>query len=150
MGSVASAKFMSGYVSLAKKYKLPPMIFRMDEAEWRAAGLDALTAKLAARLILQLEDQGLPLLDHLVGLPLEPAEEHLERTKKYLSDLKPGITHFILHPNKDTPELRAIAPDWKARVENYQDFMSDDIRNHIKDIGLQVIGYKALAQLTNH
>lgn len=147
MGSVATAKFMMGYVSLAKKYKLPPMIFRMDETEWRGAGLDALTAKLAARLILQLEDQGLPLLDHLVGLPLETSAEHLERTKKYLSDLEPGITHFILHPNKDTPELRAIAPDWQARVENYNDFMSDDIRKHIKEIGLQVIGYAALRDL---
>ncbi len=149
MGSVASAKFMSGYISLAKKYKLPPMIFRMDEAEWRGAGLDALTAKLAARLILQLEEQGMPLLDHLVGLPLESSEEHMERTKKYLADLKPGITHFILHPNKDTPEIRTIAPDWKARVENYHDFMSDEIRKHIKEIGLQVIGYRALAQLSN-
>jgi len=147
MGSVAAAKFMSGYVSLAKQFKLPPMIFRMDETEWRGAGLDALTAKLAARLISKLEDQGIPLLDHLVQLPLIPSEEHTERTKKYLSDLKPGLTHFILHPNKDTPEVRAITPDWQARVENYNDFMSDEIRKHIQEIGLQVIGYRALVDM---
>ena len=147
MGSVACAKFMNSYVDLAKKHKLPPMIFRMDEAEWRANGLDALTAKLAARLILQLEHQNIPLLDHLVALPLEWNEGYTEITKKTLSDLEPGITHFIIHPTKDSPELRTIAPDWRARVANYEDFMSDEIRKHIKNIGLHVIGYRALADL---
>jgi hypothetical protein len=147
MGSVACAKFMNQYLDLAKKHKLPPMIFRMDEAEWRANGLDALTAKLAARMILKLENQNIPLLDHLVALPLEWSEDYTEITKKMLSALEPGITHFIIHPTKDSPELRAIAPDWRARVANYEDFMSDKIRSHIQQIGLHVIGYRALAEL---
>lgn len=147
MGSVATVKFMNFYIQLAKKNKLPPMIFRMDEQEWRANGLDPITSKLATHLILKLEEQGVPLLDHLVGMPLDTVEDHMERAKQYLSDLKPGITHFIIHPNKDTPELRAIAPDWRGRVGNYNDFMSDEIRKHIKEIGLQVIGYRALAEL---
>jgi predicted glycoside hydrolase/deacetylase ChbG (UPF0249 family) len=147
MGSVACAKFMNSYIQLAEKFKLPPMIFRMDEAEWRATGLDAITAKLAAGLILRLEEKKIPLLDHLAALPLETDKDHTEIAKKALSDLKPGITHFILHPNKDTPEIRAIAPDWRARVGNYQDFMSDEIRKHIKKIGLHVIGYRTLAEL---
>ena len=147
MGSVASAKFMTTYVQLAKKAKLPPMIFRMNEEEWRGAGLDAFTAKLAARLILQLEEQNLPLLDYIDSMPLEWVEGYREVTKQKLSELKPGITHFIIHPNKDTPEIRNIAPDWRARVANYEDFMSDEIRQHIKNIGLHVIGYRALAEL---
>jgi Uncharacterized protein conserved in bacteria len=147
MGSVAAAKFMNGYVDLAQKYKLPPMIFRMDEEEWRANGLDPLTAKLAAGLIQRLETQHLPLLDHLVSMPLEYAEGYTELTKKTLSSLEPGITHFIIHPTKDSTELRAIAPDWRARVANYEDFMSDEIRKHIQNIGLHVIGYRALAEV---
>lgn len=147
MGSVACAKYMNLYLKLAEKNKLPPMIFRMDEEEWRGAGLDALTAKLAARMIRGLEEKKIPLLDHLAMLPLETDKDHTELAKNALSDLKPGITHFIIHPNKDTPEIRAIAPDWRARVGNYQDFMSDKIRKHIKKIGLHVIGYRALAEL---
>ena len=147
MGSVACAKYMNIYLDLAKKNKLPPMIFRMDEEEWRGTGLDALTAKLAARMILGLEEKKVPLLDHLAMLPLETDKDHMDVAKKALSDLKPGITHFIIHPNKDTPEIRAIAPDWRARVGNYQDFMSDEIGSHIKKIGLQVIGYRTLAEL---
>ena len=147
MGSVACAKYMNLYLKLADKNKLPPMIFRMDEEEWGGAGLDALTAKLAARMIRGLEEKNIPLLDHLMMLPLETDKDHTEIAKKTLSGLKPGITHFIIHPNKDTPEIRAIAPDWRARVGNYQDFMSDEIRKHIKKIGLHVIGYRVLAEL---
>jgi predicted glycoside hydrolase/deacetylase ChbG (UPF0249 family) len=147
MGTVACVKYMNIYLNLAEKNKLPPMIFRMDEEEWRQTGLDSLTAKLAARMIRKLEEKNIPLLDHIVALPLDTDKDHTEVAKKTLSELKPGITHFIIHPNKDTPEIRAIAPDWRARVGNYQDFMSDEIRKHIHKIGLHVIGYKALADL---
>ena len=147
MGSVAHPKFMQSYIGLGMKYGLPAMIFRLDEAGWRAAGLDATTAQMAAGMMQQLEAAGLPLLDVLGGMPLDTDENRLERTKKMLSDLKPGITHFIIHPSKDSPELRAITPDWKCRVADYLDFMNEELRAHIKKIGLHVIGYRDLKEL---
>jgi hypothetical protein len=57
------------------------------------------------------------------------------------------VTHWIIHPSKDTPELRAIASDWRCRVADYQTFLSDELRAHIRDIGVQVIGYRAIQQL---
>lgn len=147
MGSVAHPKFMMGYVQLAMKYRLPPMIFRLDEAGWRAAGLDAETAVLAAGLIQQLEGMNVPLLDTLGGMPLDTDADRLERTRKMLSDLQPGVTHFIIHPSKDTPELRAITPDWRCRVADYQDFMNPGLLKHIQSIGLHVIGYRKLKEL---
>jgi len=147
MGSVAHPKFMQSYIGLGMKYGLPAMLFRLDEAGWRATGLDASTAQTAAGLMLQLEAGGLPLLDALGGMPLDTDENRLERTKKMLSDLQPGITHFIIHPSKDSPELRAITPDWKCRVADYRDFMNEELRKHIKQIGLHVIGYRDLKKL---
>ncbi len=147
MGTVAHPKFMGSYLQMAMKYRLPIMMFRMDEAGWLATGLDAEFAQTAAALGQQLEGSGLPLLDGMVGMTLENNEDHLERTKRALSDLKPGITHFIIHPSKDSPELRAITPDWRCRVGNYQDFMSEELRRHIRSIGLHVIGYRALKEL---
>ena len=70
MGVVASPKFLHGYLQVALKHRLPPMIFRMDEAHWMAAGLDAPTAALAVQLTHQLETLGAPLLDHIMGLDL--------------------------------------------------------------------------------
>jgi chitin disaccharide deacetylase len=147
MGTVAHPKFMGIYIQLAFKHHLPVMIFRMDEAGWQAAGLDPEFAKMAAAVVGQLEDSGLPLLDSMAAMNLDSAEDRLERTKQALSELKPGITHFIIHPSKDTPELRAITPDWSCRVGDYQDFMNEELRRHIQKIGLHVIGYRALKEL---
>lgn len=147
MGSVAHPKFMGLYVQLALKYGLPPMIFRLDEAGWRAAGLDPELAVTAAALVQQLEASGLPLLDTLAGMHLDNADNRLERTKQALSELKPGITHFIIHPSKDTPELRAITPDWRCRVSDYQTFMDAEVLHHIRQIGVHIIGYRALKDL---
>jgi predicted glycoside hydrolase/deacetylase ChbG (UPF0249 family) len=147
MGSVAHPKFMGIYVQLAMKFHLPPMIFRLDEAGWRAAGLEPEFAEMAATLIQQLEGSGLPLLDMLGGMHLDSVENRLERTMKAFSDLKPGITHFIIHPSKDTPELRAITPDWRCRVADYQNFLNEELGQHIRRMGVHVIGYRALKEL---
>jgi hypothetical protein len=147
MGTVAHPKFMGIYIQLAMKFHLPPMIFRLDEAGWRAAGLNPEFAKMATGLIQQFEGSGLPLLDVLGGMNLDTDENRLERTKQAFSDLQPGITHFIIHPSKDTPELRDITPDWRCRAADYQDFMNEELRQHIKKIGVHVIGYRALKEL---
>jgi predicted glycoside hydrolase/deacetylase ChbG (UPF0249 family) len=147
MGTVAHPKFMGIYIQLALRFHLPPMIFRLDEAGWRAAGLDPEFAKMAAGLVQQLEGSGLPLLDVLGGMHLDNVENRLERTKQAFSDLQPGITHFIIHPSKDTSELQAITPDWRCRVADYQNFMNGELRKHIQKIGVHIIGYRALKNL---
>lgn len=147
MGSVAHPKFMLHYLQLAASQRLPAMMFRMDEAGWRATGLDPEGAAQAAQLVNTLEEMGVPLLDHLGGMELDSSENRLERTKQALTNLKPGITHFIIHPSADTPELRAITPDWACRVADFATFQDEAIRSHIKQIGLHVIGYQAIKDL---
>lgn len=147
MGTVAHSKFMRGYLQAAIRHGLPPMIFRMDEAGWMARGLDAETAALAVSVMRILESVGMPLLDHISGLDLAKPDDRLEQAKAAFSALQPGITHFIIHPSKDTPELRAITPDWRARVADYETFLREELRDHIRASGVQVIGYGALKQL---
>ncbi len=147
MGVVASPKFMRGYVATGLKYRLPPMIFRMDQAGWMAAGLDQQTATLAIMLTGYLEGMGLPLLDHIFGLDLRKPDHCLEQAKAAFAALQPGITHFILHPSIDTPELREITPDWRARVANYETFLSEDLRKYVQSIGVKVIGYRQLQEI---
>jgi predicted glycoside hydrolase/deacetylase ChbG (UPF0249 family) len=38
---------------------------------------------------------------------------------KILVDLPPGVTELVLRPARDTEELRAVIPDWPARVEDH-------------------------------
>lgn len=147
MGTVAHEKFMRGYLQAAIRHCLPPMIFRMNEAGWMARGLDAETAALAVVVSQALEEVGMPLLDHITGLDLGNPEARMDQAKAGFAALQPGITHFIIHPSKDLPELRAITPDWKARVADYETFMREDLRAYIRASGVQVIGYHALQQL---
>ena len=84
------------------------------------------------------------MLDCLTELPLEHPDDHIGLAKKRLSEIPAGVTHFIFHPSIDTAELRAIAPDWPARVANYNAFMSLELKNFIKNSGIQVIGYRKL------
>ncbi|HTV10847.1 MAG TPA: ChbG/HpnK family deacetylase [Acidimicrobiales bacterium] len=36
-----------------------------------------------------------------------------------LGELAPGVTELVLRPARDSEELRAVAPDWAARVEDH-------------------------------
>ncbi len=148
MGAVAHPKFVAGYVQLALQHRLPPLIPRLDEAGWRAFGMDAEMAALAAQTVVQLEAQGVPLLDHLVGLPLdEEPGDRLALAQQELGALPPGLTHFVIHPAADTPELRAITRSWRSRAADYELFRSPEMRDWIQNEGLHVIGYRTLREL---
>ena len=147
MGTVLHPKFIQGYLGLTLKHRIPGMIFRWDEATLRMRGLDAETAAGAARAIQELEANGLPLLDGMVGMDLGKPDGRLEQAKQAFDALPAGVTHFIIHPSVDTPELRAIAKDWQARTADYETFMREDLRQYLKDTGVIVIGYKALRDL---
>ena len=109
--------------------------------------VDESTAQMIAQMIGSLEEMGIPLLDRLSGLSLEKASGRFEQAKQALEALKPGLTHFIIHPSKDTPELRRITDSWDCRVADYETFISEAMREFIQDQGIQVIGYQALKDL---
>lgn len=144
MGTIAHPKFIYSYLKLAQQQRLPAMILRWDEVQWQARGYDAETARQAAAAVRALEEEGAPLFDALSGLDLGQPDERVAQAKATLAALPPGLTHFIIHPALDTPELRAITPDWRGRVADYEAFMSRDLAAYIRSSGLQVIGYRAL------
>jgi predicted glycoside hydrolase/deacetylase ChbG (UPF0249 family) len=150
MGTVAAPHLIPAYLGLAARLAVPPMMFRLDERGWLAMGMDANTAKMGVQMVAALEEQGVPLLDHLGGLELDRAktpEERIAYAKESFDALKPGITHFIIHPTRDTPEIRAISSDWPCRVADYEAFRSEELRRHVRDRGIHVIGYRALKDL---
>ncbi len=163
MGSVANFKFLPAYIKAAITHRLPPMIFRMDAAGFQATrGLDAQTAQMAETFMAMLESAGLPLMDTLATLELDQPENRLEQAKAAFSALKPGVTHFYLHPALDREEIRQITylkphdginaeraqtPDWPSRIGDYEILKSEELRRHLKNEGIQVIGYRALQAL---
>jgi hypothetical protein len=91
-----------------------------------------------------LESIGIPMVDGILAMPLEHDQDHIGVAKKLLGELPIGITHFLFHPSIDTPELRALAPDWRARVANYNAFLSDELKKFLESEDIKVIGYRAI------
>lgn len=147
MGSVLDPRFMLAYIQVALEQRLPPFLLRKDEAGLRELGIDTETAVMFVHQLGALESVGLPLLDDIRMMPLEEPDGRLEQVKNVLKDLPAGITYLIIHPAKDTPELRAITSDWRGRVADFKTFASDALATLIKDAGVRIIGWRALRDL---
>jgi len=147
MATVIHQKLIPIYLQVAAQYRLPPMLPRWDQARQHEMGLDVETAAFAARVMPEIEAQGVPMFDHLAMMPLDEPAHRVETAKRLLDALPPGLSYFILHPAMDTPELRAIAPDWLNRVADYEAFTSPELRDYVRNSGLHVIGYRTLRDL---
>jgi predicted glycoside hydrolase/deacetylase ChbG (UPF0249 family) len=147
MGAIMHPQLVPAYIQAGFSNKVPVMIPRADVAQFERMGVASNDAAGYAEIIAMLEEQGIPLIDHLSFMPLDQPEGQVELAKGLLGNLQPGITHFILHPAIDSPEIRAIADDWQSRVANYKAFMSREIKEFILNSGIQLIGYRRLREL---
>jgi len=144
MGAIAHPKFIPAYIQLATQFQVPALIPKGDVKMYRSFGMDEETAQFLVMLTASLEDQGIVLVDFATGLPLDAPERQFEVARKIFAELKPGLTHFILHPSTDTPELRAITPDWESRVANYNLFKSDAFKKFLEEQDIKLIGYRQI------
>jgi chitin disaccharide deacetylase len=131
-------RLLPPYVALGFAEAVPALVVR----NWSYREQDA---PQVAQWILQWEDQGMPIFDHVTGTPPATWQEDRVRHAKHLFDaISPGLTCFLVHAARDTPELRAMAPDWPFRVADHAAFQSAELSNHIRRTGVQVIGYRVL------
>ncbi len=145
MGTLAHPRFIPIYARLALEYQLPPTILlRGDEESFGRMGIDAHPG---LQTVNELEEQGVPLIDNVAGMPLDKPEDRLETAKQLFAGLPSGITHLFFHACHDTPELRATMPDWPNRVGDYEVFQSEALRQFIHDQGIHIIGNRVLRDL---
>lgn len=147
MGAVLHPKLLQNYARVGFANGLPVMAVRLDERGWQAQGADPMTAKMAARFVEELEEMGMPLEDAIAAAPLDDPVDKMGQYKRVLAGLPSGLTHMYIHPAPDCAELRAICPDWRSRVGDYETFRSEEMRKYIKDQGIQLIGYRSLQSL---
>jgi hypothetical protein len=91
--------------------------------------------------------------DRLIRLATPPGP-HPERPagrraiERVLFDLQPGVTEVCIRPAVDTGELRALSPDWAARVDDLDVAAADrSIAALAARAGAVRIGYRALRDL---
>lgn len=87
-------------------------------------------------------EEGIVFPDHFLYEPGTSIRPMLER---YLAAPRPGVTEILGHPAVDTAELRAIAPDADARVDDHRALVDDPgLRERLEAAGVQLVGYREL------
>jgi hypothetical protein len=128
------AEFFDIYLELAVDFELP---IRLSGASTeRTIGFPF--RKLAA-------EEGVVFPDHFVYVPGVGSRRTIERA---VHDLRPGVTELYVHPAVDAPELRAMTPDWAARVDDHDLVVKDrSLRTMLDRAGAHLIGYRELRDL---
>ncbi|MHB8245169.1 MAG: polysaccharide deacetylase family protein [Acidimicrobiales bacterium] len=127
-------EFFDIYLDLAEEFRLPLRL--SGPSTERAVGFPF--RRLAGE-----RDVVFP--DHLIHSPRVGSREVVERL---VATLEPGVTEAYFHPAADTPELRALAPDWEARVDDHR-FLVDAnaLRAAVDQHGVILVGYRELRSL---
>jgi predicted glycoside hydrolase/deacetylase ChbG (UPF0249 family) len=124
-------EFFDVYLELAVDFGLPLRLLSADAVP----NVGFPVRQLAA-------DEGVLFADHFAALPAVGTRQAF---LDLLARLEPGITEVTLHPAIDTPELRAITTDWKARVADHVLLVADrGLDQMIAAAGVSLIGYRPL------
>lgn len=148
MGAVMHGPFYEAFADIALTAGIAPFALRLTADQWSAGGYSAETCATLERRIFGMEADGVPVLDRILSVTLADGDDRVSKTKAALSGIRPGqISYFILHPSEDTPETRAISPDWRSRVADFDMFRSGEIAEHLAAENIHVVGYRVLQEL---
>lgn len=90
-------------------------------------------------------ERGVLFPDHLVHVPGVGSRQIVGSV---LTSLEPGVTEAYFHPAADSPELRAMSPDWEARVDDLSFLVAEDgLGERTEEAGVSLVGYRQLRQL---
>ena len=127
-------EFFDIYLELAVEFQLP--IRLGPESSERAVGFPFRALA---------EAEGVLAPDNVVRAQGVGSRRAVERA---LVELAPGVTELRVNPAADTPELRALDPDWAGRVDDH-DLVTGhpSLASVAQRAGGVFIGYRALRDL---
>ena len=97
------------------------------------------------KMFSKIEESGAPLIDYMIIDTTGDSTDKVEYYCERISEIKPGLTHFLFHPAKMSPELMAIAPDSASwRNQDYEAFVNSQIKECIKANDIKIIGYREI------
>lgn len=146
MGTVLFPKFIETYISLAIEYQIPLFLIRPSRELLESRGMLEFWDTLEPQ-VKRVEEAGLPILDAILIDTLDKTLEEKEPYFKGLfANLKPGVSHFLIHPAKPSDELSAITDDAPSRAKDYELFRDGSMRRYIEGLGVHLIGYREIRE----
>ena len=74
-------------------------------------------------------------------------EDRRESYRRFLRDLKPGVTKLIVHLSKDDTEIRAVTNAWEQRWSDFRFWTSDEARALLREHSIKPVTYRELGKL---
>ncbi len=145
MGASFSPAFLPGYMAAGSAGRVPNFVPRQIFGLAVGGPGDEAWIEQRAAFQREIEERGLPLVDGFAMMPLDRHRDRVAEARALFDALPAGLSYVLLHPAVDTPELRAVTPeDWPARAADYAAFTSAELRAHVRDSGVQVIGWRSV------
>ena len=144
MGTVFHPAYIHHYVKTSLQAQLPSFVPRIDNWLLHQPGISASDIAAYEAFFAAIAPHNLPIVDHIVMMPLDRHADRVATAQHLFDTLPAGLSYFILHPAIDTPELRAVSPDWRCRAADYQAFCDAGLRRYVRDQGVQVIGWRVI------
>lgn len=145
MGTVLLyGKFMEVYFSLGLEYKIPIFAFRPSQERLQRSGLSEYWSTLEPQLR-RLDDAGFPVLDHIIETKGEvPPEERSGYFSNFFRNLRPGLTHFLVHPTLPSEEVAAMTDSAPSRAMDYELFKDRSIAKELAALGIHTTTYREI------
>lgn len=126
----ARPEFFDVYLELAIEYRLP-------------ISLPDPTVDLGFPARALAEEEGVLVPDRVIMATA--GEEARPAADRAISDLQPGVTEIHVRPAVDSPELRALNPNWVAQVGDAHLVTTDwTFRSALARSGAELIGFREL------
>ncbi len=144
MGTVLQPKFIDVYFSLGLEYKIPIFAFRPNPERLKKAGMDDYWETLEPQLA-RLDDAGFPVLDHIIATQASVApQDRSAYFTEFFQNLRPGVTHFLVHPTHVSEEVSAMTDSAPSRAMDYELFKDRSIADQLENLGIHTITYREI------
>lgn len=141
MGIVITPKFIKNYLNLAKIYKIPAFVPKVNKEQLIELGFGQF-AEFYLNQINELVKEDFPLIDHFLSGSLEFIDDKVQFYIDIFTSLKPGLKHLLFHPAKMSPELQALRHTPVECNQDYEAFTSKKLKEHTDSLNIHLIGYK--------
>ncbi|MGB2694834.1 MAG: polysaccharide deacetylase family protein [Dehalococcoidia bacterium] len=143
MGTVFQPKFIESFVSLGIEHKIPLFIYRPNPERMKRQGFGALWEGIE-RQLRRLDETGFPVLDSVVTQTGRTLETKRAYFMEIFERLRPGVTHFLVHPAKLSEETLALGADAPLRNLDYEIFRDRSMAEELDRLGVKTITYREI------
>ena len=146
MSTVIMPKFVDLYVSLALEYDIPLFVYRANPERLRQAGLGQFWDGLEPQLR-RLDEAGFPVLDHILTKTSDqPPESKEAYVRDLFASLRPGLSHFLVHPTTVSEEVAAVTENVASRVKDYELFRDQSMASLLAELGIHTTTYRQIRE----